>query len=56
MAIKQWWSSPPDERFGGGSGLANSPFEAKGFFIRVVFMVIKIKEMFCFYKKKRIEI
>ena len=54
MAIKQWWSSPPDERFGGGSGLANSPFEAKGFFIRVVFMFEKGKRnIFVFIKGKR---
>ena len=48
MAIKPGWSSLPNERFGFGGGLANLPFEAKGFFIRVVFMLKKVKEIFLF--------
>ena len=51
MAIKPGWSSRPDERFGFGGGLENSPFEVDRYWIGVDFMVIK-RIFFCFYKKK----
>ena len=54
MAFRLGWSSLRDEWFGFGGDLANSPFEAEGFFIRVDFMVIKREDFFfVFYKKKK---
>ena len=51
MAIKLGCSPLPDERFGFGGGLPNSPLEAEGYGVEVGFMV-KIYFLF-FYKKKR---
>jgi hypothetical protein len=53
MAFRLGWSSLPDERFDFGGGLANLPFEAEGFLIRVDFMVIKKKEFFLFLQKEK---
>ena len=53
MAIKLGWSSPPDERFNFEGGAGNSPFEAEGYEVEVVFMVEKTKEdIFVFIKIK----
>ena len=54
MAIKRGWSSQPDERFGFGGGLENSPFEADRYWIGVVFMV-RIFFVF-FYINEKIQI
>jgi hypothetical protein len=49
MAIKPGRSSQPDENFGFGDGLENSPFEAYRYWIGVVFMV---KIFFVFFIKR----
>ena len=54
MAIKPEWSSLPDERLGFGGGSANLPFEVDRFWVGVVLMVKKVKEIFLFKKKERI--
>ena len=51
MAIKLGWSPLPDERFGFGGGLVNSPLEAEGYGVEVGFMV-KIFFLFLFIKRK----
>jgi hypothetical protein len=52
MAFKLGWSSLPDERLGFGGGSVNSPFEADRFWVRVVCMVKKVKEIYLFLQKK----
>jgi hypothetical protein len=55
MAFRLGWSSQPDGRLGFEGGSGNSPFEVGWFWIRVEFMVKKIKrKLFCFYKNKMI--